>query len=189
MADYVGFDSDRGGDYAGECGGISGEDCVGVLLHVAEELCVVDDSGLDGLLKSGAKLCWGEGAEDVGVGEDGLRMVEASDEIFPCEEVDAGLAADGGVDLGEEGGGELDVGDAAHVDGGEEAGDVADDSATEGEQEAVAVCSGEGELLGERFDAGHALVGLAGGEEEGYRFFLEARRGSASTRGPRLRVR
>ena len=69
--------------------------------------------------------------------------MEAADEVFAGGEVDAGLAADGGVDLGEESGGDLDVADAAHVDGGEEAGDVADDAAAEGEEERVAVGSGE----------------------------------------------
>ena len=106
-----------------------------------------------------------EGVEDVDVGEDGERVVEAADEVFAGGEVDAGLAADGGVDLGEEGGGDLDVADAAHVDGGEEAGEVADDSAAEGEEER----SGRrrrGELLGEAFDLSEALVALAGGEEE-----------------------
>ena len=99
---------------------------------VAEELRVVDDAGFDGLLEAGAKLRGWEGAEEVGVGEDGLRVVEAADEVFSGEEIDAGFAADGGVDLGEEGGGDLDVADAAHVDGCEEAGDVADDASTEG---------------------------------------------------------
>ena len=146
--------------------GIAGDDGIGMLLHVVEEICVVDDAGLDGLLQSGAEFAWREGAEEVGVDEDSLRMVEAADEIFSGGEVDAGLAADGGVDLSEEGGGDLHVADAAHVDGGEEAGDVADDSAAEGDEEGVAVGSGEGELLGEGFDAGEALVALAAGEEE-----------------------
>ncbi len=92
-----------------------------------------------------ARSCGGgEGAEEVGVDVDGEGLVEAADEVFSGCEVDAGLAADGGVDLGEEGAGDLDVADAAHVDGGEEAGDVADDSATEGEEEGVAVGSGGG---------------------------------------------
>ena len=71
-------------------------------------------------------------------------MVEAADEIFSGGEIDAGLAADGGVDLGEECCGDLHVADAAHVDGGEEAGDVADDAATEGDEDGVAVGSGAG---------------------------------------------
>ena len=129
--------------------------------------------------------------EEVGVGEDGLRMVEAADEIFSGGEVDAGLAADGGVDLGEEGGGDLHVADAAHVDGGEEAGDVADDAAAEGEEERVAVGSGAGELLGEGFDAGEALVALAAGEEEdgGCASVLGSWRGRVVTREPRSRAR
>ena len=86
--------------------------------------------------------------------------------FLPASEIDAGLAADGGVDLREERGGDLHVADAAHVDGGEEAGDVAEDAATEGEEERVAVGSGGGELLGERFDAAQALVRFAAGEEE-----------------------
>jgi hypothetical protein len=98
--------------------------------------------------------------------------VEAADEIFSCCEVDAGFAADGGVDLREQCGGDLHVADAAHVDGGEEAGDIADDAATEGEEESVAVGSGGAELLREGFDAAHALVALARGvKEDGWRFF------------------
>ena len=72
--------------------------------------------------EAGAELARGEGAEKVGVGEDSLRMVEAADEIFPGGEVDSGFAADGGVDLRKQRGRHLDVADAAHVDGGEEAG-------------------------------------------------------------------
>jgi len=180
LTDYFGFDSDGGGYYFGQgfgvgvsfCGVTCAQDGFGVLFHVAEELCVVDDAGFDGLLQAGAKFGGGEGAEKVGVGEDGLWVVEAADEVFAGGEVDAGLAADGGVDLGEEGGGDLHVADAAHVDGGEEAGDVADDATTKGEEEGVAVGPCGGELLGEGFDAGHALVALACGvEEDGWGFF------------------
>ena len=69
-------------------------------------------------------------------------MVEAADKVFSGAKVDSSFTTEGRVDLGEEGGGELDVGDSAHVDGGEEAGDVSNDSATEGEQECVAVGTG-----------------------------------------------
>ena len=103
--------------------------------EVSDEAGVVDDAGFDGLVEAGAELRGGEGGEEVGVGVDGDGVVEGADEVFARGKVDAGLATDGGVDLGEEGAGDLDVGDSAHVDGGEEAGDVADDSATEGQEE------------------------------------------------------
>ena len=117
-------------------------------------------------LEAGAEFGGREGAEEIDVGEDGEGVVEAADEIFSGQEIDAGFAADGGVDLREKGGRDLHVADAAHVDGGEEAGDVANDAATEGEEQRVAVGSGGGELLGEGFDAAHAFVTLAAGEKE-----------------------
>src|SRR6202044_1105953 len=98
-------------------------------------------------------------------------MVEAADEIFSGGEVDAGFAADGRVDLREKCGGDLDVADSAHVDGGEEAGDVAEDSAAEGDEERIAIGSGTRELLGERLDTGEAFVAFAVGEEEDGRQF------------------
>ena len=136
LAYYVGFDADGGGYYVGEGFdvGLFGEDGGGVFFEVSEEAGVVDDAGFDGLVEAGAELRGGEGAEEVGVDVDGEGLVEAADEVFSGREIDAGLAADGGVDLGEEGAGDLDEGNSAHVDGGEEAGDVADDSATEGEE-------------------------------------------------------
>ena len=51
--------------------------------------------------------------------------------------IDAGLAADGGIDLGQQGGGDLDEGDAALVAGGGKAGHVADHAAAQGDQGAV----------------------------------------------------
>ena len=90
---------------------------------------VADDGGFDGFLQAGEEALAGEGGEEVGGDQTARGMVEAADEVFAGGEIDAGFAADGAIDLGEEGGGDLDEGDAAHVDGGEEAGDVADDAA------------------------------------------------------------
>ena len=166
LTDDIGFDADGGGYDFGEGGGVAGEDEAGILLHVGEEAWVVDDAGLDGLLEAGAEFGGGQGAEKVGVGEDGEGMVEASDEVLAGGEVGSGFAAEGGVDLGEEGGGDLNVWDAAHVDGGEESGEVADNATTEGEEEGVAVGPGGGELLGEGLEGAEALVGFACGYEE-----------------------
>src|SRR5277367_3132555 len=111
-------------------------------------------------------------------------MVEAADEIFSGEEVDAGLSADGGVDLREERRRYLDVADAAHVDGGEEAGHVSKDATTEGEEERIAVGASRGELLCERFDAREALVRFAAWYEEDRRRFLEAGEEGPRPEGP-----
>ena len=166
LADDLGLDADAGGDDLLQGGGVSRQDGVAVLLHEAEEGWVADDGGLNGLLQAGAEFGGGESAEKVDVAEDGEGVVEGADEVLAGEEVDAGLAAEGGIDLGEHGGGQANVADSAHVDGGEEARDVADDAAAEGKQDGVAVGPGEGKLLGEGLDCGEALVGLAGGKKK-----------------------
>jgi hypothetical protein len=114
------------------------------LFHEAEEAGVANDASFDAFEEACAKFAVGESLEDVDVGEDRARVVKAADEIFSGGKVDAGFAADGGVDLGEEGGRDLDVVDTAHVDGGEEAGEVADDAASEGDEEGGAVGAGLG---------------------------------------------
>ena len=91
--------------------------------------------------------------------------MEGADEVLAGEEVDAGLASERGVHLRQQRGGQADVADATHVDGGEEAGDVADDAAAKGEQDGVAVGPGKGELLGEGLDRGEAFVRFACGEK------------------------
>ena len=70
----------------------------------------------------------------------------AADEVFAGDEVDAGLTADRGVDLREERCRNLHVTDAAHVDGGEESGDVAEDAATE--RARIAIGAGGGRVAG-----------------------------------------
>ena len=76
-------------------------------------------------------------------------------------QVDAGLAPDGGVDLGDERGRDLDDGNPALVDGGAEAGKVADDAAAERDERVVAADPERGQLLEQALRLGQGLGGLA----------------------------
>lgn len=71
------------------------------------------------------------------VGEHQKRLVEAADHVLPVPRVDGGLAADGAVHLGEQGGRHLDYADAAQDDAGGEARDVADHAAAEDRKSVV----------------------------------------------------
>ena len=95
------------------------------------------------------------------VGQDQFGLFEDADEIFPALEVDSGFAADGGIDLREKGGGDLHEADSAHVDAGEESGDVSDDSAAQGDEHGVAVGLELDQLLGEIFDGREIFAALA----------------------------
>ena len=73
-------------------------------------------------------------------------MMEAADEVFAFGKIDAGFAADGGIDLGEECGGHLNVVDSAHEDRGEESANVAHDAAAKGDQQRAAIAAGRDHL-------------------------------------------
>ena len=53
----------------------------------------------------------GSVASDLGVAQHGARLPERADEVLALGQVDAGLAADGGVDLAEQRGRRLHDGD------------------------------------------------------------------------------
>jgi len=164
--DDFALDADALADDGLEAGGVEGEDFGGVEGHFVEEGLAADDTALEDFVEAGAVFALGEGAEDFGVDQDGEGLVEAADEVFAGEEIDAGFAANGGVDLAEEGGGDLEDGDAAEEDGGEETGDVGNDAAAEADDEAGAVGAVSHHLFGEGFDLAEAFFVFAAGEEQ-----------------------
>ena len=64
--------------------------------------------------------------------------MEGADQVLALGRVDAGLAADAAVDLGEEARRDLHEADAAAQDRGGEAREIADDAATEGDDHVTA---------------------------------------------------
>ena len=71
------------------------------------------------------------------VGEHQLRLMEGADEILAAAGVDAGLAADGGIDLRQQRRRHLHDAHAAPDDRRCEAGEVADDAAAERDDDVV----------------------------------------------------
>ena len=78
-----------------------------------------------------------------------------------------GLSADGGIDLGEQGGRHLDQAHPAPDDAGGEPGEVADDPAAERDDEVAAFEAGGEELAAEGFEAREGFGGFAGGDRYG----------------------
>ncbi len=128
-----------------------------------EEGAVADGAVLDDLGHAGGEFLRGQRGERVEIGNDEARLVERADEILTLGQVDAGLAADGAVDHGEERGGNLDEGDTAQVARGDEAGEVAHHAAAETDDRAGARHLDMGELGREPHDLLHGLARFAGG--------------------------
>ena len=101
-------------------------------------LAIREQRVLGHLAEPAAELRVGKRREQRGVGHDADRLVEGTDEVLALGEVHCGLAADRGVDLGEQRGRHLHERDAAVVHGGREPDGVADDAAPERHDEVAA---------------------------------------------------
>ena len=96
-------------------------------------------------------------------------MMKGSDQIFPGAQVDPGLAADGGVHLREHRGGNLYQVDAAHVERGQQAGNVAYDAASESNDDGISVRAQAAQLLGQFLNRGQLFVAFAIGHFQNFR--------------------
>ena len=91
----------------------------------------VEEGVLDHLGPAGALLAVGEGAQQVRIDHDQLRLEEGPDQVLAGREVDAGLPADAAIDHRQQRGRHLHQRHAAQVGRGDEAGEVADHPAAE----------------------------------------------------------
>jgi len=106
-----------------------------VAFEPGEKVAVADQAVFGHLGVAGAELARAQRVEDAGVGEHQRRLVEGADEILAQRRIDRRLAADAGIDLGEQGRRDLDEAHAAPQRRGAEASEIADDAAAERDDE------------------------------------------------------
>ena len=102
--------------------------------------------------------------------------MEGADEVLALRVVHPGFAADGGIDLRQEGGRDLQAGDATLVTGGGESGNVANDAATEGDDEAVAVVARFNQRVEDACPGSEGFVSLSIRQADGDAVFARQRR-------------
>ena len=115
-------------------------------LEQLEEALVAEGGHLDRLPERGPHLALGERPQDLDIDDHGRRLMERTQEVLALREVDAGLATDRRVDLGDERRRDLDDPDAAQVDRGKEAGRIAERPAADRDQRLGAFDPERGEL-------------------------------------------
>ena len=110
---------------------------------------------------AGAELARRQRIQHRGIRDHQNRLVKRADQIFSMRRVDAGLAADGGIDLRQQRGRHLHEIDAAAQDRGGKARKVADHAAAERDHEVVALDFCGDQFLGDVFEAFIAFRDLA----------------------------
>ncbi len=131
LGDDLGLHLHRAADGVRQRRGVAGQHARAVGLQPGEERRIAQQAVLDDLGVAAAHLARRQAVEHVQVGQHQPRLVEGADQVLAARRIDRGLAADRGVDLGQQGGRDLHEVDAALVDRGREAGEIADHAAAE----------------------------------------------------------
>ncbi len=88
-------------------------------------------------------------AKSFRIDKDESRLVECTEKVFSFGDVDPGFPAHRRIDLGDDGGGDLNEGNSAIEDGCDEPCEIADDSSAEGDDEGAPVVAGADHLATE----------------------------------------
>src|SRR5579875_526503 len=83
--------------------------------EIVKHLSACNDGTLDNLRNPVDDLALGQAVEKIGIDQDGAWLVERAQLVFPSCAVDTGLSPDAAVHLGQERGGDLEVGDPSFV--------------------------------------------------------------------------
>ena len=135
-------------------------------VHIAffkdgKQLRVGQQAGLDGLGQAVDVVAAGQGGQRLRVHDDQFGLPESAHDVFGVAQVHGGLAANGGIDHGEGGGGAVDEINAAHVDGGRKACQVAHDTAAHGDDQVAPAHIEFQHLAQDGLQNFKALAGLA----------------------------
>ena len=106
-----------------------------------------------------------QGSEHVRVDEHEPRLIERADEVFALRQINAGLAADRGIHLREQRGRDLAQRHATQEGRRGKAGDIADNTAAERDDQILAGHAGGQQIMVNAFDRGKLLVLLTGGND------------------------
>ena len=155
------------GDQVGEIGHVEGEGAVDVFFERREAVGIADDVVFDALGEAAAELASGKRFQNCWIDQHGDGLVESADEIFADGMIDACFAADAGIDHGEKSRRNLNERNAAEDGGGDEADDITNDAATEGEDGGGAFDVGSEERIIEFGCALDVFVFFAGGHLRG----------------------
>ena len=138
LLDYGGLDFGTGGNHAGLEVEAAGEYCLAEALVVA---AVADEEGFEHFEEAVDDFGIRESVEEGGVDADDSGLVEETHLVFAAIDIEGCFAAYGSVDHADEGGGYVDVADAALVACRHKAAEVCDAASAEVDKDGTSINS------------------------------------------------
>src|SRR6202034_553676 len=166
QSDHFGLDSDGSRDHFLDRCRVALVNQLAVTLDKAKQRRIADESGFDAFINAGTQLPLREGSQQFDIRDHLLRRIETPHQVLAGLQIYSGLAANGRIDLREQGGRYLDVVDSAHIDSADKTTHVAGDASTEGDEQRGTVSACFRHLSGQPFHLAHALMPLSRGQKE-----------------------
>src|SRR6185437_9328285 len=138
-----------------------------ILLKPRKEVGIPQRTVFDDLGIARTQLAGGQSRERIGVRDHDPRLVEQPDQVLALPRVDGGLAPHRGVDLGEQGGGDLREVDAPLEHARRETGEIADHPAAQRHDQPAAFDTHFEQSAGEVFQPREAFGAFARREHDG----------------------
>src|SRR5262249_44057481 len=132
-----------------------------IRLQPGEEASIPDQSVFGDFGIARAELACRQRVEQRGVGQDQHRLMERTDEVLALAGIDCGLAADRGIDLRKQRGGDLHIVETAADNRSGKAGKIADDAATERHHDIGALDARGNQRFADSLEHREALRSLA----------------------------
>src|SRR6185369_2812197 len=126
---------------------VHGQNCSSVGFYKFKKREVDDCTVFDDFGKSGTELALIEGSKRIDIDQHQAGLVKCSDQIFTFRVIDACLAADTAVNLGQKCGWHLNKRDSPHPCCSGIAGDVANDTAAKRDHERTAINTGRKKVI------------------------------------------
>ena len=149
--------------------GTAFKDIAPVRLQPGEESGVTEQAVLGDFGVAGAKFAHRQGVERSGVGNHQDWLIKRTDEILAVSGIDRSLAADGGIDLRQQGGRNLHVIYSAPHRGRSEPGKIADDAAAKRNHQIAALDPRRDDRFTDLFKPAKALRAFAYGNDNAAR--------------------
>ncbi|MDT4846346.1 hypothetical protein FQZ97_803630 [compost metagenome] len=136
---HMGFDFTAAPNRESQCDGITGSQLVQICLDPVEKSRVGNGSVLDDFGQACTQFSLGQRLERIQIADHPLRLVERTNHVLAQRMIDAGFPPHRGVNLGQQGRGDLHKRHPSHVTRCGKAGHVPDNTSTQGKQHRSAV--------------------------------------------------
>ena len=145
---------------------ITGDDFPGLPVKPVKKLAVIDQAVFNHLRITGQQLSLWQAVQATDIAQNQTGLVKTANKVFAARTVDGAFAADGAVNLCQQGGGNLDKADTTLINTCGKSGKITDNSATKGDDPVLTFQPESQKLVEKIFQLGKGFCRFPCGQDD-----------------------